>query len=859
MFSRIRAYLHGMVHRSKIDAEVDDELRFHLEMSTQANIERGMAPDEAQRVARLNLGGSTQVQERVRDLRTTFLDALCMDVRFALRAFRRNPGFTTVAVITLALGIGANTAIFTLIDAVLFRPLSFGDPSRLVWIAGYDERAGTLATTISAQAHAEIAGHRRNFDAVTCSSWTGPSFTARQNERETLSSMEVCANFFDVLGVRPVLGRGFVPEDDASGDGAVAVLSYTAFQKRFGADPNIVGHAIVFKERVVRIVGVAPPDFFVAPLLSFDQPDMLVPGPQPSGRAPAVAVARLKGGSSIDQAQAEVDAVGRGLAASAGRPWRRNMRVVSLQAGLFDRIHTLSVVLVAAAGLVLLLAVVNLANLLLARGRWREQELAIRASLGASRWRLMRQLLVEGLLLSIGGGVIGLALAWVTFDALVASVPSPLFVALPTGVDRRVIVFTLGVSILTGLASAILPAVRLTDSDLNRAARDGRHGASGRRPARGAVLVVAQMAMVVVILTSAGLMLNSLVRALTVNLGMRVNQVVQIRSRPPSQAWKSAVAAEAYYRDITAQIGSVPGVTRVARICTLTVGGDQAPWASMLADGPPESRGVRYLVTADYFAVFGINVVSGRTFTEQEIQSAAPVAIVNATAARRLWPGERAVGKQFRTGAEPAREIIGVVADTRDSYRSPVRPSLFVPPGRDRPVSFDLVALVEGDPGPVAAAIRSRLRNPDARVETLSDTIRKTTVRERFQTLLLSLFAALALLLAAVGIAGIVGYTVARRTREIGTRLALGSSPRRIVALIICESLSLVAGGAIVGVCGALAVTRALGGLLFEVKPNDPMTFVVSVGALLFVGVLASLVPAFRAARVDPITTLKCE
>jgi predicted permease len=859
MFRRILAYVRGIVRRNQIDAEVDDELRFHIEMATQANIERGMTPAEARRVALRNLGGATQIKERVRDLRTTFIDALGTNVRFALRTFRRNPGFTAVAVLTLALGIGANTAIFTLIDAVLFRPLPFGDPSRLVWIAGYNEREGTLATTISAQAYAEIAGRRRNFEAVTCSSWVGPSFTALENGREALTSMEVCANFFDVLGVRPVLGRGFLREDDASGDGAVAVLTYAAFQKRFGADPGIVGRAVVFKERAVRIVGVAPPSFFVAPLLFFDQPDMLVPGPQPAGRAVAIAVARLKRSSSIQQAQAEVDGVGRGVEASAGRPWHRDMRVVPLQAGVFDLIHSLSVVLVAAAGLVLLLAVVNLANLLLARGSWRERELAIRASLGAGRGRLVWQLLVEGLLLSSAGGLIGLGLAWSTFDALVARVPSQLFVALPTGVDRRVLVFTLAVSILTGLASAILPALRLTGSHLTRAIQDGRRTHGGGNPARGAILVVTQMALVVVILTSAGLMLNSLIRALTLDLGIRVGPVVQIRSRPPRQAWKSVAAVDAYYRDVAAQVRSVPGVKRVAGVCTLTVGGRYAPWGSMLADGPPENRGARYLVTADYFAVLGIKLVAGRGFTEQEVQSGASLAIVNETAARRLWPGEPAVGKQFKTGNEPPREVIGVVADTRDSYKSPVRASLYVPPDRVRPVPLDLVALVDGDPRAVGAAIEARLRTFNAIVESLGDTIRKTTVDERFQTLLLSLFAALALLLAAVGIAGIVGYTVARRTREIGIRLALGSSPRRIVSLVLYQSLTLVAGGAIVGVGVALGVTKVLRGLLFEVKPNDPTTLAVAVGALLLVGVLASLLPAFRASRVDPIAALRCE
>jgi predicted permease len=854
MWTRLRAYVAGLLHRNKIDSEVDEELRFHVEMETRANMARGMAAVEARRAALRDLGGVIQTREAVGDVRATFLDAPYQDLRFAIRTFRRNPGFTAVAIITLALGIGANTAIFTLIDAVLFRPLPFGDPSHLVWITGYDESSGTLAATISSQAYGEIARRRGSFEAVSCSSWMGPSFTRAEDERQVLRSNEVCANFFDLLGVRPILGRGFLPEEGVSGNDAVAILTYPAWQKHFGADPGIVGRGVVFKERAVRIVGVAPPNFIVAPLLSFDQPDMLVPTPPPSGRSRAIAVARLKRGVRVEQAQADVDALGRGLQGDVGKPWKRDMRVMPLQAGMFDPIRSLSLVLVAAALLVLLLAVVNLANLLLARGSWREREMAIRASLGADRGRLIRQLLVEGLLLSAAGGLIGLGLAWFTFDALRARVPSRLFVALPTGVDRRVLMVALTLSVLTGLASAVLPAIRLTGSQLTWALKDGRRpgGVPGRH-ARGALLVVTQMALVVVILTSAGLMLNSLIRALTMDLGMSVEHVVQIRTRPPRQAWKSAAAVEAYYRDVATRIRAMPGVKRVAGVCTLTVGGNFAPWASMLVDGPPESQGARYLVTADYFRVLGIKVLSGRGFTEQEIESAASLAVVNETAARRLWPGEHAVGQQFKTGSEPPREVIGVVADTRDSYNSPVRAALYVPPDRARPVPLDLVALVDGDPTAVALAIEARVATPG------SSAIVESTLDERFQTLLLSLFAVLALLLAAVGIAGIVGYTVARRTREMGIRIALGSSPYRIVSLVIRQSLALVAGGAMVGVCAALAVTRLLTRLLFEVKPNDATTFAAAVGALLIVGALASLLPALRAARVDPIIVLRAE
>jgi putative ABC transport system permease protein len=369
------------------------------------------------------------------------------------------------------------------------------------------------------------------------------------------------------------------------------------------------------------------------------------------------------------------------------------------------------------------------------------------------------------------------------------------------------------------------------------------------------------MALVVVVLTSAGLMLNSLVRALTVDLGVRVDQVITVRSRPPRQAWKSAAAVESFYRDVAAHISAMPGVRRVAGVCTLTVGGNYAPWAPMLVDGPPERRGARYLVTADYFRVLGIRVVSGRQFSQQEIDSAALVAIVNETAARRLWPGERAVGKQFKTGSEQSLEVIGVVADTRDSYQSPVRAALYVPPDRRQPVPLDLVVLVDGDLAALAGEIQARAATAGgtANVKSLSDTIHETTTDERFQALLLSLFAALALVLAAVGIAGIVGYTVSRRTREMGIRIALGSTPSGIVSLVIRQSLALVTGGAVVGVCLALGVTRLLTRLLFEVKPNDPATFVAALAALLVVAAIASLLPALRAARVDPIVVLRTE
>ena len=863
--------LESRMRRRNVDGEMDDELRFHLEMQIEKHVAAGMSVEEARRVALRDFGGAEQMKEACRDTRHTWLDSVWQDVRYAVRTFRRNPAFTVVAILTLTLGIGVNAAIFTLVDGVLFRPLPYDDPGRLVWFMGYSARSGGVYSVIPQPVADEIRARHRGVERVSCSDINGPAFTLPGGtEKRTLRSTEVCPNLLETLGVRPTAGRWFADGEGDPGTGNVAILTHAAWQKYFGSDWNVVGRTIAFQERPVRIIGILPPTFVLAPMIWFEQPNLLVAS-APSRdaairrRSGTIAVGRLRPSVSIAQAQAELNSLDRGLQLAEGaREVEQRFRIMPLQAGMFNLVRRLSFLLLGAAGLVLLLAAVNLANLLMARGSWRERELAIRRALGASRQRLMRQLLLEGMLLCAIGGLAGVIVAHASFGALYALVPAKEFKVLPAGVDLRVLLFTAFISTLSGIVAGALPSFRLTKPDLagSLTANRGTAPARGARRVRGGVLMAAEMALTVILLSGAGLMINSLVRALTLDLGMRTDGVVSVNVLPPGATSRNPAARAAFYAQAIDIVKAIPGVRAVAGVGSLTVGGFRAPWAPMLFDVPHERSGRRYYVTSEYFNVLGIPVRRGRAFTQAEIDTAAHVAIVSEKAASQLWPGTNAVGQFFQTGKEPPRLVVGIVGDTRDAYKQPTDAALYLPVDSTAPW-LDLVVLAGGDQTGIQKQIRERLESalhPGALgTDSLPEELRRTTADVRFQASMLSLFAFLALALSAVGIYGIVGYAVSRRRREMGIRVALGATRWELTSLIVGQSLVPVVIGTAIGLGAAFGLTRLITAMLFEVKASDPINFAAAVAVLLLVAAVAAYGPARRAGGVNPVEALRAE
>jgi putative ABC transport system permease protein len=804
------------------------------------------------------------------------------DLRYGMRVLIKKPVFTLIAVLTLALGIGANTAIFSVVNAVLLRPLPYADPGRLVMIQ--ETRGNGNPAQVTPANFIDWRAQNSVFEQLAATATRDVNLTG-VGEPERVTMTIASANLFDLLGAKPILGRVFRPDEEQVGHAPVTVISHGLWQRRFGGDQSLVGKTISLDGQSYTVIGIAPPGFdypwktavWISPLRLAPELNPQMDVTRLRGFGYLYAIARLKPGISIEGAQADMDTVtGRLRQQYPDTNGNRFDRVVSLQTYLVGDLKKALLVLLGAVGCVLLIACANVANLLLARNAARQKELAIRTALGANRARLARQLLTESLWLALGGGLIGCWLAWWGIDLLLVLMPSDLPGAEGIGVDPSVLGFTLGLSLLTGFLFGLAPAWQVSRTDINAALGEAVRGASagaGQSRLRSA-LIVAEVALSLMLLAGAGLLFRSFTRLQAINPGYEPQQVLTMRLAPSGSAYSTSEQQRAFYDRVIERTQTLPGVQVVSAINVLPL--SRGPQAGFRIEGHPPVLASQLpgannrIITPDYFRALGIPIMRGRGFDDRDQPTTANVVIVNQTLARRNFPQEEALGKRisFATNerGEPLWfEIIGISADTRNlDLRTEPDPDFFVLHRQVSLGGMSLVIRTTGEPEGIAAAVRQGVldvdRNqPISEVKTLEQIVYQSVARPRFNLLLLGLFAAVAMLLAAAGIYGVMSYTVAQRTRELGIRLALGAQPRDVLRLIIKQGMTLALGGVGIGLVAALALTHLMKSLLFGISATDPLTFATIAVLLTGVALIACYVPARRATRVDPLEALRHE
>lgn len=796
---------------------------------------------------------------------------MIQDLIYALRWLRKNPGFTVLAVLMLAVGIGVNTAMFSVINAVLLRPLPFPEPDRLVWMS--ESGADVQNRHVSYPNFLDWRSRNQVFESMSTFTGYGVNITG-SGDAESLDARLVSADYFRVMRAAPLLGRDFTAEDDKPGAVPVAIVSYPFWQQHFGGDQNIVGKEILLDDKPHTVIGVMPQSFeHQGP-----PPLWVLIGPlnrkHRDVRTAGMVIARLKPGITIDQARAEMNRISQQLlqehpVANAGAD---TVNVVSLQDSITGRVNTALKILFGAVGLVLLIACANVANLLLARGAARRKEFAVRAALGASRFRIIRQMLVESLVLAVAGGALGLFFtAWTM--ALLSRVAHETVPRL-TGLQLhgKVLIFDLAISLLTGIVFGIVPALSSSKTDLQETLKGSSStttDAQGKR-LRGA-LVVAEVSLSVALLVGAGLLVKSMLLLLTADKGFDSNGVLTLELRISGSRGGDRGELSRLLFQILDGVQAQPGIEKASLSGSLPGVGDG--WQTdisvegfrMLKRG--ELLNVDWsIVSSDYFHTMRIPILRGRTFTRDEDEQGKPVVLVDENLARRFWPNEDAVGKHIGYDSPTWHEVIGVVPAVR-RYGSETEPliKIYTPMGRN-PQGNALISVRSstGDAEALTAGIRRTVQGIDrniplGEVATLETILSRETSTHRFNAILFSLFAALALVLAATGVYGVLSYSVSQRTHEVGIRMALGAGTREVLRLFIGQGMRLVLLGVVIGVGGALALTRLMSSLLFGVSTTDTITFVLVAVGLTAVGVVACYLPARRATRVDPLVALRYE
>ncbi|HEX2190751.1 MAG TPA: ABC transporter permease [Longimicrobiaceae bacterium] len=798
------------------------------------------------------------------------MDALLQDLRYAARALLRSPGFAAMAILTLALGIGVNTTLFSTVDAVLLRPLPYADAGRLVSLWMNEPGASVNKETLEAL-------RARTPSLQGLAGYSGWGFTLTgQGEPEALAGAKGTADLFRVLGARPLLGRTFLPEDGEPGRTPAVVLGHGLWRRRFGGDRGVVGRAITLDGNPAVVVGVMPAEF------SFPtrEAELWLPAPvDPANRGDYTTgyltlVGRLRPGGSAEGAAAEARAVARGLRELHPDRYTdafgREAAVVPLRDTLVGDTGAALLLLLGAVGFVLLIACLNVANLLLVRAAARGREMAVRAALGAGRGRVVRQLLTESSLLALLGGAAGLLLAYWGVQLLGGLLPAELPGADEVRIDARVLAFTAALSLGVGLLAGLAPALLASRTELGGALRErsGSGAGRGRWSWLRSALVPSQVALALVLTLGAGLMLRSFRELRAVDPGFRAGGVLTLRVLPPSAGYAEAERRVAYWDAVLSRLAALPGVESVGAIHLLPLGGSN--WNPPLTIEGREDRPVVdwRVATPGYFATAGVPVLRGRGFTAADREGAPPVALVSATLARTLFPGEDPIGRRVHTGFEGKGnwvEIVGVVGDTRDqTLAGAPNPQMYRPQAQAAMNAMTVMVRSRLDPALLAPSAREAVWSVDrdvpvSDVQPLERVVAESIARPRLLVLLLGGFGALALLLGGIGIYGVVSYGADRRSREFGVRMALGARPGEVLRLVLAGAGRLAAVGLAAGVAASLALTRLLAGQLYGVRPTDPATYLAVAALLAAVVLLAAYLPARRATRVDPVVALRAD
>jgi len=880
-----------MLGRKRKATDFSAEIQEHLQLEVERLREQGLSEEEAQAAAHRTFGNVTRAEERFYEFeRWVWWDRLCQDLRFGLRMLVKKPGFTTVAVLTLALGIGANTGIFSLIHAVLLRPLPFPDPNRLVTLWERRPESGEANIPISGFEFVAWRDQNHTFERMAFYE-TGFATLTGRGEAETVMLLRVSGDFFSLWGAQPALGRAIHPGEDRSSPAPIAVLSDAFWRRSFGADAGVVGKAITLDDHAYTVIGVMPP------LPKTMSPDMWLPLDLPAdarkvGKHSANVVGRLKRGVMLAQAQSDVDAVARTLEQRFPQDsTNHHVKVLPMREDMAGDLQRALAVLMCAVGFVLLIACLNVTSLLLTRAAGRQREMAIRTALGASRLRLIRQLVTESVMLAGMGGSVGLLLALGLARLLphVRAVKIPLVETM--AIDGPVLAAATLLALLSGLLAGVAPALRASRPQAIHGVNQGsRMPAGPGRRRLGAGLVAAEVAFALILLIGAGLMMKSFVRLVRVDPGFNPQNLLVTSVAIPASKYPRPEQAREFFMELLQRIRAVPGVMSTGATNYLPLqGGDN--WVPFSIEGRPapapgrEIQAPFRVVTSDYFRTLGIPLQAGRFFREADRRLSVPiirwydaqkyppnfnqpqpipVAIISEAMAHQYWPNENPLGRRFRILFSPWITVVGVVGDIKhNALNAPYYPHIYLSSLQEPWTGMTVVVKTSQAPTRYAAAVRDQIRSLDADVPVtitaMDDVLSDSVGRQRFYTLLVGAFGAAGLLLAVVGIFGLTSFSVSQRTSEIGVRMALGAQRGDILQMIVGQGLSPTLTGMAAGAVGALALTGLMKNLLYDTKPVDPITFITVSFLLAAMGLIASYIPARRATKVDPMVALRYE
>jgi predicted permease len=881
------ARIFGLFNRKRRERDFAEELESHLAMHIEDNLRAGMSPEEARRQAFIKLGGVMQTQELYREQGgLPILEILGQDLRYGIRTLRKQPGFALIAVVTLALGIGATSAIFSVVNAVLLRPLPFPEPDRLMVYSAFeqDSRYGRInaltgSVLVEWRNRCSSCVQMAAYIEAQLGNLTGGA------EPERVRIARITENLFATLGVRPLLGRTFLPEeigrpssggDDQQNNSTVVILSYGLWQRRFGADPSVIGKTVKVEGDVCAVVGVMPEGFKFP-----DEADAWLPITLSPMRNDLNLIARLQPRVTPAQAQAELTTLAQRLQQEASQKNRTlHANLIPLQEQIVGDVRSALLIFLGAVSFVLLIACANVANLLLARAATRQKEMAVRAALGASRLRIIRQLLTESLLLALAGGVLGLWLASRVLELLVAFAPQGVPRLTAIKIDPWVLGFTLLLSILTGIIFGLAPALQASRLDLNTALKEG--GARGKGSESHhrlrSLLVVAEVSLALVLLIGAGLLLKSFTRLRETKLGFNPDHVLTASVSLPQADYPTTAKVKTYAQQSLARLAARPEVQAVGVVNSLPLShAGMSIRGSLFVEGESKDRppvgASKVAVSDDYFRALGIPLLQGRAFNERDTANSPGVLIISESLAHQLWPNESALGKRIDINlpGETWREVVGVVGDVRQlSLKTPLAAAHYEPYAQASDElhwfvgEITFVIRTTAEPQNFIATLRSELQTVDKElplhnVATMEQVVAQQVTDPRFYTLLLGSFSALALILAAAGIYSVISYSVTQRTHEIGIRLALGARAGDVQRLIVGQGMTLALLGVTLGLGGAFAATRLLRGLLYDLSATDPLTFAGVALLLALVALLACWIPARRATKVDPLIALRHE